>query len=247
MRRGGYAPLFVTVGIAVLALSGCQVKSSGTNLVNGKTQFAQKCGGCHTLARAGTTGTDGPNLDEAFARSSQDGLGQSTFEGIVYRQILQPNRTPQIDPVTGKAGAEMPANLFTGTDARDVAAYVASAVSKTGKDKGQLAAVGVKRSNAVAKEADGKLSIPADPSGGLAYTYSSALANAGQVEIDSPNKSSVDHDISVEGSGVDEHGDVVKNGGVSTVNVDLKPGEYTFYCSVPGHRQGGMEGKLTVK
>ena len=39
----------------------------------------------------------------------------------------------------------------------------------------------------------------------------------------------------------------VKNGGVSKVNVALKAGEYTFYCSVPGHREGGMEGKLTVK
>ena len=44
-----------------------------------------------------------------------------------------------------------------------------------------------------------------------------------------------------------EIGPVVKDGGVSTVNVDVKAGEYTFYCSVPGHRQGGMEGKLTVK
>jgi uncharacterized cupredoxin-like copper-binding protein len=39
----------------------------------------------------------------------------------------------------------------------------------------------------------------------------------------------------------------VKNGAVSRIEVDLKPGEYTFYCSVPGHREGGMEGKLTVQ
>jgi uncharacterized cupredoxin-like copper-binding protein len=46
---------------------------------------------------------------------------------------------------------------------------------------------------------------------------------------------------------VSEAGEVVKNGGVSKISVTLKPGEYTFFCSVPGHRQGGMEGKLTVK
>jgi uncharacterized cupredoxin-like copper-binding protein len=40
---------------------------------------------------------------------------------------------------------------------------------------------------------------------------------------------------------------VVNNGGTSEVDVDLKAGDYTFYCSVPGHREGGMEGKLTVK
>ena len=44
-----------------------------------------------------------------------------------------------------------------------------------------------------------------------------------------------------------EIGPVVKNGAVSKVNADVKAGEYTFYCSVPGHREGGMEGKLTVK
>ena len=141
----------------------------------------------------------------------------------------------------------MPAGLYTGEDAQDVAAYVASAVAKPGEDKGALAAAGVKKSNEVAKAEGGKLEIPADPSGALAYTFGSAESAAGSVEIDSQNKSSIDHNIAVEGSGVDEKGPVVKNGGVSKVTADLKPGEYTFYCSVPGHREGGMEGKLTVK
>ena len=141
----------------------------------------------------------------------------------------------------------MPAKLYTGEDAQDVAAYVASAVAKPGEDKGALAAVGVKKSDEVAKAEGGKLEIPADPSGGLAYTFGSAEAPAGALEIDSPNESSVDHNIALEGSGVSEIGPVVKNGGVSKVNADVKAGEYTFYCSVPGHRQGGMEGKLTVK
>jgi uncharacterized cupredoxin-like copper-binding protein len=237
----------VAAAALLVGISGCQLKDSGDNLVAGKQDFVAKCGSCHTLKRAGTTGVTGPNLDEAFQQARSTGFGQSTFKGVVYRQILQPARTAQTDPATEKPGAKMPAKLFTGTKARDVAAYVASAVAKKGDDKGQLATVGVKRSNAVAKEASGKLTIPADPGGGLAYTFGSAQANAGQVEIDSPNKSSIDHDISIEGAGVDEHGDVVKNGGVSKVSVSLKPGEYTFYCSVPGHRQGGMEGKLTVK
>ena len=231
----------------LVGASGCELKDDGDNLVAGKQGFVAKCGSCHVLKRAGTTGVTGPNLDEAFQQARASGFGQSTFEGIVYGQILHPNRTPQINPETGKATAEMPAGLFTGEDAQDVAAYVASAVSKGGEDKGQLAAAGVKRSNEVAKAEAGKLSIPADPSGGLAYQFGSAEAPAGSLEIDSENKSSVDHNIALEGNGVNEAGPIVKDGGVSKVSADVQPGEYTFFCSVPGHREGGMEGKLTVK
>jgi len=245
MRRARVA-LAATAALLV-GLSGCQLKSSGENLVAGKQNFVAKCGSCHVLKRAGTTGVTGPNLDEAFQRARRDGFGSSTFQGVVYRQILQPNKEPQADPTTGKNGAEMPAKLYTGEDARNVAAYVASAVSKTGEDKGQLATVGVKRSNEVAKAQGGKVEIPADPSGALAFQFGAAEAPAGQLEIDTPNKSSVDHNIALEGNGVSETGPVVKNGGVSKVSADLKPGDYTFFCSVPGHRQGGMEGKLTVK
>jgi hypothetical protein len=118
---------------------------------------------------------------------------------------------------------------------------------QAGRGQGPARGGRVKRSNAVAKEANGKLTIPADPSGGPRLHVRVGPGHPGQVEIDSPNKSSVDHEISLEGNGVNENGEVVKNGGVSKVSVDLKPGDYTFYCSVPGHRQGGMEGKLTVK
>jgi uncharacterized cupredoxin-like copper-binding protein len=231
----------------LVGASGCELKDDGDNLVAGKKNFVAKCGSCHTLKRAGTTGVTGPNLDEAFAQARASGFGQSTFEGIVYGQILHPNKYTQIDPNTGKPTTSMPGKLFTGEDAQDVAAYVASAVSKPGEDKGQLGAAGVKRSNEVAKEQDGKLAIPADPGGALAYQFGSAEAQAGSIEIDSQNKSSVDHNIAIEGSGVNEEGEVVKNGAVSKITADVKPGDYTFFCSVPGHREGGMEGKLTVK
>lgn len=245
MRRG-LAGVAATAALLV-AVSGCELKDSGDNVVAGKKNFVAKCGSCHTLKRAGATGVTGPNLDEAFQQARQSGFGENTFKGVVYRQIHQPAKSAQIDPVSGKPAAAMPAKLFTGEDAEAVAAYVAGAVARPGEDGGQLAQVGVKRSNEVAKAKDGKLEIPADPSGGLAYTFGVAEAPAGALEIDTPNKSSVDHNIALEGSGVDEKGPVVKGGAVSTIKVDLKPGAYTFYCSVPGHRQGGMEGKLTVK
>src|SRR5215210_4510307 len=241
------ALLGASAAASIAFLSGCGVTDQGENVVNGKQQFVANCGACHVLKRAGTTGVTGPNLDEAFQRARKDGFGQSTFAGVVYRQILHPARSPQNDTTTGKELAPMPAKLYTGEDAQDVAAYVASAVAKPGKDAGQLATVGVEKSTKVAKAEGGKLTIPADPSGGLAYEFGSAEAPAGSVAFDSPNESSVDHNIAVDGNGVSKQGPVVKNGAVSKFTVDLKPGDYAFFCSVPGHRQGGMEGKLTVK
>ncbi len=67
------------------------------------------------------------------------------------------------------------------------------------------------------------------------------------LEITSPNESATPHNIAIEGGGLDEKGAVVQNGGVSKISVNVKPGEYTYYCSVQGHREAGMLGKLTVK
>jgi plastocyanin len=90
------------------------------------------------------------------------------------------------------------------------------------------------------------LELEADASA-LKFDRDSLEAAAGRVTISMRNPSAAQHDVSIEGGGVDEKGKVVGRGGTSTVTADLKPGEYTFYCSVPGHRQGGMEGKLTVE
>lgn len=231
----------------VFVLAGCELKDDGANLVNGKTQFVANCGSCHVLARAGTTGVTGPNLDEAFRTARAQGFGETTFEGTVLRQIQIPSTIAQYDPKTGKRAAEMPADLVTGEDAEDVAAYVAGSVAKAGEDEGQLAQVGPKKATESATAENGQLEIPADPSGALQYAFASASAPAGPLKIISPNESSVPHDITVVGNGVDEKGEVVQNGGVSEISVDLEKGEYTFFCSVPGHREGGMEGTLTVE
>ena len=246
---GGRVPVVVAAAVAAgLALSGCGLTDSGANLVNGKEQFVQKCAACHTLARAKSQGVVGPNLDEAWQQADKDGFGRSTYEGIVHKQILYPSNNPQIDPQTGKPYPQpMPPNLVTGQDAKDVAAYVAQAAAAPGEDGGRLAQAGQQKSDAVATAENGTLSIPADPGGAIAYEFGSAEAPAGQLTIDSENEASIPHNIAVEGDGVDEVGPEVSGGGTSEIEVDLKPGEYTFYCSVPGHREGGMEGTLTVE
>jgi plastocyanin len=249
MRRGGVAKSLALAALVAGAagLGGCSLTDKGTNLVAGKQQFVAKCGSCHTLARAGSTGVVGPDLDQAFVRAREDGFGQDTFQGLVHRQILHPAIRPQHDPKTGKELPLMPAKLVTGAAAEDVAAYVASAAGKPGKDTGALAQVGAAKAKGTAKEKSGVIEIPADPNGSTAYQFADAEGKPGPVTIRSLNKSAVDHDIALEGNGVSSKGPVVANGGVSEFKVTLKAGEYTFYCSVDGHRQAGMEGKLTVK
>ena len=235
--------------VAALGLSACQVKDDGDNLVAGKAAFVQKCGACHALQRAGTTGVTGPNLDAAFERAIADGFGRSTVEGIVRAQIENPNIDAQLDPrkKVKEPSAYMPANLAKGEEAEDISAYVAYATARNGEDTGQLADVGVKKATEAAKAENGTLEIPADPGGALVYLFASATAPAGALTLTSPNEATVPHNIAVEGNGLDEKGPVVQNGGVSELKVELEAGEYVFYCSVPGHREGGMEGKLTVE
>src|SRR5918992_5686239 len=144
MRRSGVRGLALgaCAAGAVALSSGCGLTDQGDNVVNGKALFVARCGSCHVLERAGTTGVTGPNLDQAFAQARRDGFGESTFKGMVHGQISQPARTAQVDPKTGKRLPIMPADLVSGEDAEEVAAYVASAVAKPGKDTGQLAQVG---------------------------------------------------------------------------------------------------------
>ncbi|MEA2143859.1 MAG: hypothetical protein QOI64_2289 [Solirubrobacteraceae bacterium] len=91
------------------------------------------------------------------------------------------------------------------------------------------------------------LTLSADQGGALKFDKTALDAAAGPVKIDMTNPAPVSHDVSLRGPGVDEHGDQVTSGGKSTVQADLKPGAYEFYCSVTGHEAAGMKGTLTVK
>jgi plastocyanin len=100
---------------------------------------------------------------------------------------------------------------------------------------------------AAPKAGPGALQLAADPSGQLKFDKSTLQAKAGTVTIAMKNASPLDHNVSIEGGGVEEKGNVVKDGGTSTVKAQLKPGRYTFYCSVDGHEAAGMKGTLTVR
>jgi plastocyanin len=224
------AAAVLTAGALVLSACG----RNSADLVQGKTLFVNRCGACHTLARAGTKGTQGPNLDDAFSQARADGMTAKTVEGVTKHQIGYPRR-----------GSIMPAKLVKGDSAVDVAAYVGHAAGVPGKDTGELATAGQpKTSGKPAIEKDGKLTI--DAVDGTAYQYTKATANAGKLTVDMPNKSPIGHNIALKNVN-GAAGKVVPQGQTSTFTVTLKPGKYIYFCEVPGHEQAGMKGTLTVK
>jgi cytochrome c551/c552 len=85
-----------------IVLAGCGTGgyTSGGSQGAGKQLFVQACGGCHTLADAGTSGTVGPNLDDAFAQAREDGMTSATFTQVVNEQI----EFPIVDTSTGAPG-----------------------------------------------------------------------------------------------------------------------------------------------
>ena len=96
--------------------------------------------------------------------------------------------------------------------------------------------------------ASSALSVEANPEGALSYNTTALSAKAGKVTIDFKNMSEVGHNVTVESSAGSTVGATPTIQGTSkTLSLDLKPGTYKFFCSVPGHRQGGMEGTITVK
>jgi mono/diheme cytochrome c family protein len=121
--------------LGALVVSGCDV-TEDADTERGRALFQQQCGTCHALAQAGTSAQVGPDLDASFARARADGMDNDTIEGVVQTQIENPRFIEE--------GAQnydrvfMPADLVTGQDAEDVAAYVASVAGVPGAKPPQL-------------------------------------------------------------------------------------------------------------
>jgi mono/diheme cytochrome c family protein len=110
--------LLVLAALVAVALpaSGCGTTTADPN--RGRILFVEKCGVCHAMAQAGTSAQIGPNLDDAFAAARAAGEGGDTVEGVVKAQVEYP-RPSNSDPAVS-----MPADVVSGQDLDDVAAYV---------------------------------------------------------------------------------------------------------------------------
>jgi mono/diheme cytochrome c family protein len=108
--------LIAALAAVVLPASGCGTTSADPE--RGRMLFREKCGTCHALAQAGTSGQQGPNLDDAFAAARAVGENGRTVEGVVKAQVENPR------PTTNNTAVSMPPDIVEGQDLDDVAAYV---------------------------------------------------------------------------------------------------------------------------
>lgn len=137
MKKIKFTNLLPVVLVATIALgavlAGCGSTSSTSDPEElgfqdrGRQLFNAKCGTCHVLAQAASTGTQGPNLDDAFAAGRAVGMDDDTIKGIVRAQVHRPQSVNGDYP-----GVTMPANIVEGNDLEDVAAYVAAVAGVPG-------------------------------------------------------------------------------------------------------------------
>jgi len=109
-----------------------------------------------------------------------------------------------------------------------------AATTQTGTTQAATTGTTQAAQNVVAKESEFKIALPSTP------------VHAGQVTFDVQNEGKIPHDLVVQGNGVDAKTPLLDAGRSKTLSVDLKPGTYDLFCSVPGHKEAGMDVKLTV-
>jgi len=116
--------VLVSIGLLSAAVAGCGAETNaevtGDFQDRGRQLFNAKCGTCHVMAQAASQGVQGPNLDTAFAAAREAGMDDETIKGVTEHQIKYPRES-----IPGYPGVNMPANIVTGNDLQDVAAYVA--------------------------------------------------------------------------------------------------------------------------
>lgn len=126
-------PLLALVALIALSVivSGCGTTDADPE--RGRALFIQKCGTCHAMAQAGTSAEVGPNLDHAFAAARVNGNDSDTVEGVVKAQVEYPRES------NGNPRVSMPADIVTGQDLDDVAAYVGEWAGVPGAEPPQVA------------------------------------------------------------------------------------------------------------
>lgn len=136
---------------------------------------------------------------------------------------------------------------FEADDADVQAEEAAEAEEAEGKSRQAQGGAGEAGGEAAAKGPGGTLKLAADPTQ-IAYDTTELTSKPGKVTIDFDNPAALEHDVAIEDeSGKEIAATEIITESETSVEADLAAGTYTFFCTVPGHREAGMEGKLTVK
>lgn len=248
--------------------SNANAQVSGARLTSaersGRELFGQHCGVCHTLSAANAVGKVGPDLDVLRPDA-----------GTVLRTIQNgclPNPPSSDSQEICLGQGVMPADVVTGVRAEQVAQFVArvtgasTTISSSGSSASSSAAPTTSTSSASSSSATSTTStsassssaapsgpaqtinVAAAPSGALKFTTSKLTAKAGKITFVFANKSPLPHNLTIQQG---TNGKVLGatptfTGGSRSFTVTLPAGTYTYFCSVPGHRQAGMLGTLTV-
>jgi plastocyanin len=165
--------------------------------------------------------------------------GATTF-AVLHAQEEQEHKAHEFEQAGEEIEKEQTSEPFEEEEKEVDGEEAEPAGAKGSEEEGEAAAGG----EAVGK--GGKIEVAADESA-LAFDTTSLEVDSGEVEIDFANPSSIGHDFDVEKDGKEVASTEVISQSEESTTAQLEPGTYTFFCSVPGHREAGMEGTLTVK
>ncbi|HTD09708.1 MAG TPA: plastocyanin/azurin family copper-binding protein [Solirubrobacteraceae bacterium] len=172
--------------------------------------------------------------------------GQRAVMGVSVVLVLAAVSTAVITSSVPAKGSTTPTQTQVLPAVPVVSAPVTAGSSSTSSEPTATTGTPAPASSPAASRAGSSLALAADPAGALAYNTKQLSAKAGTVTITMTNMSPLEHDVAVaEGTKVLGATPVFK-GGTMKLTLKLKPGKYVFYCTVPGHRQAGMEGTLNV-
>ena len=239
--------------IAALAVSACSSQSiklaKDSPYRQGAQLFLTHCSGCHTLSLVGADGSASSVQGRLRTQAPNFNFRKEGYACVLY--AIENG---------GFSGQIMPQDIVVGPQAKAVARFLAKFA---GQEAQKTPTVGGSAScgsggNPVTpapapappapKVTNGPLALAANPTGLLSYDAKTLEASSSKVTIDFTNRSPVPHNVTIaNAAGKVEGATKTFTGGSATLSLNLPPGTYTFYCSVPGHEQAGMKGTLTVR
>ncbi len=207
-------------------------------------------GNCTRVLNAIEGGLNGRMPKGILEGGNASEVASFVARNVNYLGVQPPANGKPAEPVTAASTKCASGNTSSSgsgqpTSAGNASSGSASAGSASG---GVSGASGAGSGSAAGAAKGGTVAISADPTGQLKFEQSTVTTNAGPVKIDFTNMSPVGHDVKIaDSSGKELGGTNIVTDGKASATVDLQPGSYTFYCSVPGHEEAGMKGTLEVK